>query len=113
MENYQHPIAFDERMLLTLYYIVGSEFLKPQHDFCYKETQKIIEKASNTLKKYFYVEFKEDGTLQDAVDHVHKILLDTDIRIGEHKVEFLDDGIKVGCTHVDKETIKKIAKEFK
>ena len=34
------------------------------------------------------------------------------ITVGDYTVKFLDDSIKVGCTTVDKETIKKIAENF-
>jgi hypothetical protein len=35
------------------------------------------------------------------------------IRVGDYKVVFKDNGIQVGCTFVDKETILKIAEKFK
>jgi hypothetical protein len=34
------------------------------------------------------------------------------ITVGDYTVKFLDDSIKVGCTTVDKKTIKKIAEKF-
>ena len=36
-----------------------------------------------------------------------------EIYIGDYKVEFTKDGIRVGCKFVDKKTIFAIAKEFK
>lgn len=38
--------------------------------------------------------------------------LEESIRIGEHLVKFQEDGIKVGCTHVSKETVERIYKKL-
>ena len=35
------------------------------------------------------------------------------IMVGDYRVEFSKDGIKVGCTSIDSETVEKIYKKFK
>lgn len=69
------------------------------------------EMTYDTCANYIWEEESEKGSLDDLFN-TEKYKLRKPIIIGEHEVEFKDDGVKVGCTFVDKKTVKKIYKKL-
>ncbi len=104
------------------HYIITTEISSPiiqkvlfEHGYEWRDSKKIIQKSHSD-----HIQINGNKTLSfNAVGKRGKQLtfdelcelLNPQIKVGDHIVEFTDDGIKVGCTNVHRDVIREIYNE--
>jgi len=90
--------------------------MRVAHDKYSTRTQRVVIGTADAGTHIQYVAYRDAKTLDDIPyptefrlwDYAEDITETEPILIGNREVEVTEDGIKVGCTQVDNETIKKI-----